>query len=84
MATCDIGEQTFGGKKWRWKKSISSNLQGIVPCCGMLRTIESPLLAQEAHFALGVAPDKTHNHSRLLTALESVYAAELDAGVSLL
>lgn len=42
-------------------------------------TIESPLLPQEAHIALGVAPDQTNHNSLFLAALEPVDASQLDA-----
>lgn len=48
------------------------------------RTVQSSLLAQEPNLPLRVAPDKAHNHSLLLTALEAVDATQLDAGESVL
>lgn len=47
-------------------------------------TVEPPLLPEEAHVAVGVAPHETEDHGRLLAALEAVDAPELDARVSLL
>lgn len=47
---------------------------------GKSRTIEAAPLAKKANLALGVAPDESDNDGLLLPALETVDAAQLNAG----
>ena len=47
-------------------------------------TVEPPLLSQESHVALHIAPDETEYHSCLFTALEAIDAAEFNAGIAFL
>ncbi len=50
----------------------------------MQLTIKTSLLAQEADFPVGIAPDEADDHGLLFPALEPVHAAQLNAGECLL
>lgn len=59
---------------------VSSALGDNVRVCGMRElTIETPFLSEEANFTFIVAADQADDDCFLLTALETVYAAQLDS-----